>query len=86
MGHFGDIAARSRHVCFTAERRHPAGLRLAFPQKTLSETPTSRSAHRTRCIDRARADFEDAWRIFLSNRTEADLQEWRDQRDWTARK
>jgi hypothetical protein len=37
-------------------------------------------------IDRARADFEDAWRIFLSNRTEADLQEWRDQRDWTARK
>jgi hypothetical protein len=34
----------------------------------------------------ARADFERAWRVFLSNRTEADFQAWRDQRDWTARK
>jgi hypothetical protein len=24
--------------------------------------------------------------VFLSNRTEADFQEWRHQRDWTARK
>jgi hypothetical protein len=24
--------------------------------------------------------------VFLSKRTEADFQEWRDQRDWTARK
>ena len=37
-------------------------------------------------FDQARADFEKAWRVFLSNRTEADLQAWRDQRDWTARK
>jgi hypothetical protein len=35
---------------------------------------------------RARADFEKAWRVFLSNRTEADFEEWRNQRDWTARK
>jgi hypothetical protein len=35
---------------------------------------------------RARADFEKAWREFLSNRTEADFQTWRDDRDWTARK
>jgi hypothetical protein len=34
----------------------------------------------------ARAGFEEAWKVFLSNRTEADFQEWRDQRDWTARK
>jgi hypothetical protein len=34
----------------------------------------------------ARADFERAWRVFLSKRTEADFQAWRDQRDWTARK
>ena len=34
----------------------------------------------------ARADFERAWKIFLSKRTEADFQEWRDQRDWTAEK
>src|SRR5260370_6699006 len=37
-------------------------------------------------FDEARADFECAWRVFLSNRTEADFQAWRDQRDWTARK
>jgi hypothetical protein len=29
--------------------------------------------------------FEAAWRVFLSKRTEADFQEWREQRDWTAR-
>ena len=37
-------------------------------------------------FDQARADFEQAWAVFLSNRTEADFQEWRDQRDWTERK
>jgi hypothetical protein len=31
-------------------------------------------------------DFEAAWRVFLSKRTDADFQEWRDQRDWTAEK
>ena len=35
---------------------------------------------------RARADFEKAWREFLSNRTEADFQAWRDDRDWTEKK
>ena len=34
----------------------------------------------------ARADFGSAWKIFLSKRTEADFQAWRDQRDWTAEK
>lgn len=29
----------------------------------------------------ARAAFEAAWRVFLSNRTEADFQAWRDQRE-----
>jgi hypothetical protein len=33
-----------------------------------------------------RTDFESAWRIFLSNRTEADFHAWRDARDWTERK
>ena len=37
-------------------------------------------------FDQARADFEVAWRVFLSKRTEADFQAWRDQRDWTAEK
>jgi hypothetical protein len=37
-------------------------------------------------FDQARADFEAARRVFLSNRTEADFQAWRDQRDWTVEK
>jgi hypothetical protein len=37
-------------------------------------------------FDKARADFERAWKVFLSKRTEADFQAWRDQRDWTERK
>ncbi len=34
----------------------------------------------------ARVAFIAAWEVFLSKRTESDFQEWRDQRDWTARK
>jgi hypothetical protein len=37
-------------------------------------------------FDEARADFEAAWAILLPKRTEADFQEWRDQRAWTAEK
>jgi hypothetical protein len=37
-------------------------------------------------FDQARADFEQAWQVFLSKRTDADFQKWRDQRDWTAEK
>jgi len=37
-------------------------------------------------FDQARAEFEEAWAVFLSNRTEADFHAWRDQRDWTALK
>jgi hypothetical protein len=34
-------------------------------------------------LDQARPDFEKAWAVFLSKRTEADFQEWRDQQEWT---
>jgi hypothetical protein len=37
-------------------------------------------------FDEARAGFEAAWRVFLSNRIEADFQAWRDQEAWTAEK
>ena len=37
-------------------------------------------------FEQARAHFEKAWIVFSSNRTEADYQAWREQRDWTARK
>jgi hypothetical protein len=35
-------------------------------------------------FDQARAGFEAAWQRLLPTRTEADFQEWRAQRDWTA--
>jgi hypothetical protein len=37
-------------------------------------------------FEEARADFERAWLVFLSKRTDADFQKWRDERDWTERK
>jgi hypothetical protein len=37
-------------------------------------------------FEEARAQFKRAWLVFSANRTEADYQVWRDQRDWTARK
>jgi hypothetical protein len=33
-------------------------------------------------FDQTRADFERAWQVFLSNRTEADFDRWRDAWDW----
>jgi hypothetical protein len=35
-------------------------------------------------FDQARAEFAKAWKIFFANRTEADFQAWRDQRDFAA--
>jgi hypothetical protein len=37
-------------------------------------------------FDTAREAFEAAWRVFMSKRTEADFQEWREQQVWTAEK
>jgi Ni/Co efflux regulator RcnB len=37
-------------------------------------------------FDEARARFEAAWVVFLSNRTEADFDAWRDQEAWTREK
>jgi hypothetical protein len=34
-------------------------------------------------FDHARAEFEEAWRVFLSHRTEADFQEWHAQQAFT---
>jgi hypothetical protein len=35
-------------------------------------------------FDQARAEFEEAWQVFLSNRTEADFREWRAEQAFTA--
>lgn len=40
----------------------------------------------TATFDQAREQFEAAWAVMLSHRTEADFHAWRDHRDWTARK
>jgi hypothetical protein len=48
--------------------------------------PGERTDGTAATFDQARADFEAAWREFLSRRTEADFETWRAQRDWTARK
>ena len=37
-------------------------------------------------FDQARTDFEAAWAVFLTKRTEVDFQAWRDQQAWTAEK
>jgi hypothetical protein len=37
-------------------------------------------------FDQARAEFEAAWQVFSTRRTEADYQAWRDQQAWTAEK
>jgi hypothetical protein len=37
-------------------------------------------------FEQARAAFEAAWRMFLSKRTEADFQAWREHQEWTAEK
>jgi hypothetical protein len=37
-------------------------------------------------FDKARADFETAWCVFLAKRTEADFQTWREQQAWTEEK
>jgi hypothetical protein len=48
--------------------------------------PGERTNGSSATFDEARADFEEAWRAFLSRRSEADFREWRDERDRTARK
>lgn len=40
----------------------------------------------TDTFEQAREAFEKAWAIFLSNRTEADFEEWRERQKWTERK
>jgi hypothetical protein len=37
-------------------------------------------------FEEARGQFEGAWAVYLPKRTEADFQEWRDNRDWRAHK
>ena len=53
-----------------------------YPGSVPGEQTTGTAA----TFERARKDFEAAWRVFLLKRTEADFQAWRDQRDFTTEK
>jgi hypothetical protein len=48
--------------------------------------PGECSSGTSESFEQARADFEAAWQVFLSKRTESDFQAWREQHDWTERK
>jgi hypothetical protein len=48
--------------------------------------PSHPGEHSTSTFDQARADFEEAWKVFLSNRTEADFQKWREAQAFTSSK
>jgi hypothetical protein len=50
-----------------------------YPGSNPGECTTGTAAD----FDEARVDFEAAWGVFLSKRTEADFQAWREQRGWT---
>jgi hypothetical protein len=67
---------------FLSTKIRGAGIAASIPAPIRASMRTARR----RPSIRARADFEGAWQRFLSKRTEADFQEWRDERDWTARK
>jgi hypothetical protein len=77
--HVGTLAIRIRNPHDTDPWQWDCGF---YPGSTPGEHHSGTAA----TFDQARADFESAWKIFLSNRTEADFRLWRDQRDWTAEK
>ena len=68
--YYGDVHAHTTRIrgsgpAASIQARIQANIRVAPPPP----------------FDEARADFEAAWQIFLSKRTEADFQAWRDARD-----
>ena len=77
--HVGTITMRSGNPHATDQWEWSCGF---YP----GEDPGDRRTWTSATFDQARADFEAAWREYLPKRTETDFQEWRDQRDRTARK
>jgi hypothetical protein len=77
--YYGDaIAERTGNPHDTDPWEWSYGYPGSHPREHQSDTAAT--------FEQARADFERAWQVFLSNRTEADFQTWRDERDWTERK
>jgi hypothetical protein len=77
--HVGSIAVRTG----TPHYEDPWGWACGFYPGSHPGECTSGAAA---TFDRARVHFDAAWRVFLSKRTEADFQVWREQQAWTAEK
>jgi hypothetical protein len=77
--HVGTIGLRSGNPSDTDQWQWRCGF---YPGSGPGDCTSGTAA----TFDQARADFEAAWRVFLTKRTEMDFQEWRDNRDWTAEK
>jgi hypothetical protein len=76
-------SARSRSgSAFRLTKIRGAGPVASIPVAILGNAQTAPRRRSTW----SRADFEQAWVVFLANRIESDFQVWRDQRDWTAEK
>ncbi len=75
----GGIAARTGNPDSTDPWQWRCGF---YPGSNPGECTSGTAA----TFEQARREFETAWLAFLSKRTEADFEEWRQQRDWTARK
>ncbi len=80
-----------RQICFGDVRVGTIAIRTGNPHDTdpwewwcgfyPGSHPREHQSGTAATFNQARADFEAASRVFLSNRTEADLQAWRDERD-----
>jgi hypothetical protein len=81
--HFGDV-----HVGAVGLRNgNPTGTEAWFWRRGLIRAAIPASASPVPPPPSTmRADFESAWRAFLSKRTGADFQAWRERRDWSAKK
>jgi hypothetical protein len=75
--HAGTIAKRVGNPSDTDPWEWVCGF---YPGSKLGEIQSGTSA----TLDDARAEFASAWAVFLANRTTADFQAWRYQRDATA--
>jgi hypothetical protein len=75
--HAGTIAKRVGNPHDTDPWEWSCGF---YPGSHPREIQTGTSA----TFDDARTEFASAWAVFLANRTAADFQAWRHDRDWTA--
>jgi hypothetical protein len=75
--HVGTIGLRSGNPFGTDQWQWRCGF---YPGSEPGDCTSGTAA----TFDQARADFEEAWRIFLANRTDADFDEYRKHRAWTA--